>query len=78
MDKKTQKFGWWIEILTNNPNYLYYFGSFNSYWEAEWAKSGYIQDLKEEKAIIVDIQINKCQPKELDMPIVSFSDHLIA
>lgn len=76
MNEKLQKFGWWIEILTNNPNYLYYFGSFDNYWEAEWSKNGYIQDLEEERAIIVNIEINQCQPKKLDMPIVSFSDYL--
>ena len=67
-----QEFDWWIEILTNNPNYLYYFGPFNNYWEAEWYKNGYIQDLEEEKAIIVNIEITQCQPKKLDMPTVPF------
>ena len=55
MDEKQQEFGWWIEILTSNPDYLYYFGAFDSYWEAEWFKDGYIRDLDEEKAKIVNI-----------------------
>ena len=74
MGKKTREFGWWIEILTNNPSYMYYFGAFNSYWEAEWHKSGYIEDLIEEKAEIISIDIQFCQPPEnLTTPIISIS-----
>lgn len=65
MNIKAQEFGWWIEILTDNPNYMYYFGVFDNYWEAEWSKNGYIQDLKQEASEIVNIQIKKCQPKQL-------------
>ena len=70
---KVHEFGWWIEILTDNPNYIYYFGPFDSYWEAEWHKSGYIEDLEAEKARIVNVEIEKCQPRQLDRPIVLFS-----
>ena len=73
MDEKQQEFGWWIEILTSNPDYIYYFGAFDSYWEAEWFKNGYIQDLEEEKAKIVNIEITECQPKQLTIPIKPFS-----
>ena len=66
---KIQKFGWWIEILTSKPDYIYYFGVFNSYREAEQSKNDYIQDLKEEKAKIIDIQIKQCQPKQLTIPL---------
>ena len=66
-------FGWWIIILTNNPNYMYYFGPFDNYWEAGWCKNGYVQDLKEEKAKIIDIEIEQCQPRQLDEPIIPFS-----
>ena len=70
---ETQKFGWWIKILTNKPNCIYYFGAFDNYWEAESCKKGYIQDLEEEKAKIVDIQIHQCQPRQLTIPITLFS-----
>ncbi len=73
MDEKAQELDWWIEILTNNPSCIYYFGPFESYWEAEWAKNGYIQDLDQEKAEIVNIEIEQCQPKELTIPATSFS-----
>lgn len=78
MSKMIQECSWWIEILTNSPNYLYYFGPFDSYWEAEWSKNGYIKDLEEEKAIIVDVEINQCEPKRLDMPIVPFGSYISA
>lgn len=67
------EFGWWMRILTDNPNYMYYFGPFDSYWEAEWRKSGYVQDLEEEKAKVINIEIEKCQPEKLGEPIVRFS-----
>ena len=74
MNKELQEFelhecGWWIEILTDKPSYKYYFGVFETYWEAEWCKNGYIQDLEEEGAKIIDIQIEKCQPKQLTTSI---------
>lgn len=68
---QTKEFSWWIEILTDNPMYLYYFGEFNDYWEAESSKNGYIQDLKEEKAEIVDVKIGIYEPKETTIPIIS-------
>ena len=70
MKKKAQEIGWWIEIVTNNPSYIYYFGVFKSYYEAEWHKDGYIEDLEEEKAEIISIHIELRQPpEELTIPI---------
>ena len=66
---KTQKFGWWIEILVDNPTYVYYFGAFNSYWEAESSKNGYIQDLKGEGAKLIDIQVKQYQPEQLTISL---------
>ena len=76
MNSNKQEFRWWIEVLTNNPNYLYYFGPFNSYLDAEWYKYDYIQDLEEEKAIIIDTEITQYQPKRLDASIVCFGDYI--
>ncbi|MGK7878851.1 MAG: DUF1816 domain-containing protein [Crocosphaera sp.] len=67
---QTKEFSWWIRILTDNPMYIYYFGGFNNYWEAELSKNGYVQDLKEEKAEIVDIAIGKYEPKEMTISAV--------
>ena len=73
MDKKFQEFelnefGWWITILVDKPMYVYYFGVFKSYWEAEYLKKEYAEDLEEEGAEIVGIQIKLCRPKKLTIP----------
>lgn len=65
MNTKMPKLSWWIEILTSKPACLYYFGPFDSCWQAKYYKPGYIQDLEQEKAEMVNIQIKQCQPKEL-------------
>ena len=51
--------------------YVYYFGEFKTYWEAEQSKNGYIQDLKEEKAEIVDVKIGIYEPSETTIPVIS-------
>jgi len=68
--EQTKRFGWWVKILTDKPMYIYYFGEFNHYWEAEASKNGYIQDLKEEKAKIVDVGIGKYEPEETTVSVV--------
>jgi hypothetical protein len=73
MDRQIQEFGWWIEILTANPMYIYYFGAFDNYYEAVRYKNGYIQDLSREGSLILDIQINQCQPKQLTICVESMS-----
>ena len=67
---QTKKFSWWIKILTDNPMYTYYFGGFDNYWEAESLKNGYVQDLKQEEAEIVDVAIGKYEPTETTIPII--------
>jgi hypothetical protein len=56
---------WWIEIITLNPRCIYYFGPFISFKEAKFSQSGYLEDLKEENAVIIGVKINQCQPKTL-------------
>ena len=73
MNRKQQEFGWWIKILANKPMYIYYFEPFDSYYEAQWHKNGYIQDLSREGSHIIDIQINPYQPKQLTIPIEAIS-----
>ncbi len=73
MNKKFQEFelnefGWWIIILVDKPMYVYYFGAFENYYEAKNSKREYVEDLKEEGAEIVGIQIKLCQPKKLTIP----------
>lgn len=62
-----QGFGWawWVEIVTHNPRCTYYFGPFLSSKEAEAAKAGYIEDLEQEGATGIDVQIKRCKPERL-------------
>ena len=65
MNKEPINFGWWITIATAKPICTYYFGVFESKWLAEGAKNDYVQDLHEEGAELIDLQIKQCQPKQL-------------
>ena len=56
---------YWVEITTQQPNCIYYFGSFDNYNEAETMQHGYIEDLREEKAIGISAQIKRCLPTKL-------------
>ena len=73
MNQQVPEFGWWIKIVTSNPMYVYYFGVFDSYYEAVRYKNDYIQDLSREGSFIIDIQVNRCQPKQLTICIESIS-----
>ncbi|MBE9044549.1 DUF1816 domain-containing protein [Pleurocapsales cyanobacterium LEGE 10410] len=64
-NNEPQKMGWWIEIRTANPSCTYYFGDFYSFTAAALAQYGYIQDLSEERAELVAVEIKQCQPKQL-------------
>lgn len=59
------EFGWWVEMVTALPSCTYYFGPFATQQEAEFAQIGYFEDLKQEGAKGITIQIKRCQPKEL-------------
>jgi hypothetical protein len=56
---------WWVEITTENPTCLYYFGPFSSEASAEQHKPGYIEDLEGEGAQQIQVAIKRCKPKEL-------------
>jgi hypothetical protein len=56
---------WWVEITTNQPKCLYYFGPFESFAEALSHQSGYIEDLQSESAVGINSQIKQCQPQIL-------------
>ena len=69
MNQKTEELGWWIKIVTDKPLYIYYFGVFESYNEAVKYKDGYIEDLTGEGSKIVNIGIQKCQPRQLTISV---------
>ena len=55
----------WVEIKTEFPQGIYYFGPFARAKEAQVELPGYIEDLEQEGAKVTTFQIKKCQPKEL-------------
>ena len=65
MNQKLEKSNWWIEILVDSPACVYYFGTFESYQEAERSKNGYIQDLQEEGAKLIATRIGQYNPEKL-------------
>ena len=56
---------WWIEIATQNPRCIYYFGPFLSLQEAKAAISGYVEDLEQEGAQGIAINVKRCKPDAL-------------
>jgi len=56
---------WWSEITTTKPHCVYYFGPFQTSFEAKAAYSGYVEDLDSEGAQGIVVVIKRCQPEEL-------------
>lgn len=56
---------WWVEIVTQSPSCTYYFGPFLSIKEANAAKSGYIEDLEQEGAQGINVNVKRCKPADL-------------
>ena len=62
---KPQPLAWWIEVYTDFPRCLYYFGPFDSAAEAESCQADYLEDLRHEGAENILAQIKYCQPLTL-------------
>jgi len=56
---------WWMEVTTENPRCLYYFGPFDSSQEASAHQSGFLEDLQGEGATDIRVEIKQCQPQIL-------------
>jgi Domain of unknown function (DUF1816) len=56
---------WWVKITTSQPKCVYYFGSFDSKTEAINALPGYVEDLENEQAKRILIEIKQDNPKQL-------------
>lgn len=56
---------WWVEIVTRNPRCTYYFGPFISSKEADVASGGYVEDLEQEGAQNIVVNIKRCKPDNL-------------
>ncbi|MDJ0712829.1 MAG: DUF1816 domain-containing protein [Prochloraceae cyanobacterium] len=59
----------WIEINTTIPQCTYYFGPFDTLEEAAECQNGYIEDLIEEGASGINVNIKKCQPQTLTVEV---------
>ena len=55
----------WVKIETQKPSCTYYFGPFLSVQEAESAQVGYLEDLNQEGASEITVDIQRCKPTEL-------------
>jgi hypothetical protein len=62
---KPQGLAWWIEVYTDFPRCLYYFGPFDSAAEAESNQADYLEDLHQEGAEGILAQIKQCRPLNL-------------
>ncbi len=56
---------YWVEITTQTPACIYYFGPFLTVQEAEAEQDGYREDLVEEGAEGIRITIKRCRPQTL-------------
>ena len=63
--QKNFQLPWWIKIITNKPSCIYYFGPFDSKQEAQYYCPGYLEDLVQEKAQVIFVDIAQYQPQEL-------------
>jgi hypothetical protein len=56
---------WWIEVKTEAPNCIYYFGPYVSAAEARAEQPGFITDLEQEEAKNIRAAIRRCKPNQL-------------
>ncbi len=73
-DHSQRTWGWWVELHTDRPDCLYYFGPFSSAAEAENSVQGYIQDLSDEGAENITVQVKRCKPSQLTSPSLQSSE----
>jgi hypothetical protein len=64
--KEQQKLPYWLRITTKVPKCTYYFGPFDSPLEAKTLQAGYIEDLMEEEAQGIHLELEQAsQPENL-------------
>ncbi|MEM8806826.1 MAG: DUF1816 domain-containing protein [Cyanobacteria bacterium P01_G01_bin.38] len=56
---------WWIKIQTEAPICTYYFGPFEKKKEAKTLQIGYVDDLVQEGAKNIAVEIEKTHPQHL-------------
>ena len=69
----SSKIPYWVEIQTENPTCIYYFGHFDSLLAARLMHKGYVEDLTKENAKVVKVELKRCQPERLTIvePVVA-------
>ena len=64
--KEQKKVPYWLKITTKVPKCTYYFGPFDSPLEAKALQAGFIEDLLEENAQGIHLELEQCpQPEAL-------------
>ncbi|KAM3115501.1 DUF1816 domain-containing protein [Phormidesmis sp. 146-33] len=56
---------WWVEITTDSPRCVYYFGPFPNSKIAKESQAGYVEDLDQEGAQNIIVKVKRCKPKNL-------------
>lgn len=56
---------WWVEVTTEEPSCIYYFGPFDHQQEAEAASPGYVEDLQNEGAQDIHAIVKRCKPEAI-------------
>ena len=56
---------WWVEVKTEQPECIYYFGPFLTANEAQRAMPGYVEDLEQENAEGINAVVKRCKPNEV-------------
>lgn len=62
--QEQQKLPYWLKITTKVPKCTYYFGPFNSPLEAKALQAGYIEDIMEEDAQGIHIELEQRTPPD--------------
>jgi Domain of unknown function (DUF1816) len=56
---------YWVEVVTDKPHCIYYFGPFATRRQARLSEPGYLEDLKQEGAQVLLTKIQRCRPQSL-------------
>lgn len=56
---------WWVELKTQSPDCVYFFGPFINQAEAQAAVPGFVEDLEQEQAQGITSTVKRCKPSEL-------------
>lgn len=64
-EQASPSLGWWLQVDTQNPIGIRYFGPFRSQEEAESLKYKYCLDLTHDHIRVLDCRAKFCQPRQL-------------